>query len=76
MAREYFKDFKSITDAFEKGFICEKFPAGNGDEFFEGNIGYHLRKGCHYFSREDWLKLIKFVNMHKLWMTALINILM
>lgn len=56
----------AASDAFEKGFICEKFPAGNGDEFFEGNIGYHLRKGCHYFSREDWLKLIKFVNRHKL----------
>lgn len=54
------------SEAFEKGFVCEKFPAEIGDEFFEGDIGYHLRKGLHYFSREDWLKLIKFVNMHKL----------
>ena len=53
------------SEAFEKGFVCEKFPAEIGDEFFEGDIGYHLRKGLHYFSREDWLKLIKFVNMHK-----------
>lgn len=56
----------AASDAFEKGFVCDKLPAEIGDEFFEGGIGYHLRKGCHYFSREDWLKLIKFVNMHKL----------
>lgn len=35
------------------------------DEFFEGGIGYHLRKGLHYFSREDWLKLIRFVKLHR-----------
>ncbi len=56
----------AASDAFEKGFICEKMPAEIGDEFFEGDVGYHLRKGLHYFSREDWLKLIKFVNIHKL----------
>ena len=43
----------------------DKLPAEIGDEFFEGGIGYHLRKGLHYFSREDWLKLIRFVKLHR-----------
>jgi len=55
----------AASDAFEKGFVCDKLPAEIGDEFFEGGIGYHLRKGLHYFSREDWLKLIRFVKLHR-----------
>ena len=35
------------------------------DMFFDGDIGYHMRKGLHYFSREDWNKLIKYINMHR-----------
>jgi len=37
----------------------EKFPEA-GDAFLEGNPGYHLRAGCHYFSRHDWLRLCEF----------------
>jgi len=55
----------AASDAFEKGFRCEKLPAETGDAFFEGDVGYHLRKGLHYFSREDWLKLIRFVKTHQ-----------
>ena len=36
-----------------------------GDVFDEGSVGYHLRSGLHYFSREDWLKLMGFVNKHR-----------
>lgn len=54
----------AASDCFEKGFVCDK-TAEIGDEFFEGDIGYHLRDGLHYFSRTDWLKLIKFFNKHK-----------
>lgn len=32
-----------------------------GDVFQEGNVGYHLRKGCHYFGREDWNNYFKFI---------------
>lgn len=46
----------------EDGFICEDRLPQAGDEFFDGKIGYFLRAGSHYFSREDWLKLIKFIN--------------
>ncbi len=55
----------TASPAFVNGFKCEDRLPEIGDEFFEGDIGYHLRKGLHYYSREDWLKLIKFVNMHR-----------
>lgn len=31
-----------------------------GDAFHGGDIGYHLRAGCHYMSREDWNLFIRF----------------
>ena len=54
----------AASPAFEKGFISPDRIADIGEEFFEGDIGYHLRKGLHYFGREDWNKLIKFINLH------------
>ncbi len=42
------------------GFISEDRLPKAGDVFHDGKIGYHLRSGCHYFSREDWLKFIEF----------------
>ena len=32
-----------------------------GDAFHAGNIGYHLRTGAHYLSRNDWNNYIKFL---------------
>lgn len=52
------------SPAFENGFVYEDRLPKIGDEFLAGDIGYHMRKGLHYFSREDWQKLIKFVNKH------------
>lgn len=37
-----------------KGFISSDRLPEAGEYFHEGNIGYHLRKGTHYLSREDW----------------------
>lgn len=54
----------AASAAFEKGFVCPDRAAEVGEMFFEGDLGYHLRKGLHYFSREDWNKLAKFVNLH------------
>ncbi len=48
-----------------KGFIYEDRLPKAGDVYLEGSIGYHNREGEHYFSREDWARLIKFINMHK-----------
>ena len=55
----------AASPAFKNGFECENRFAEVGDEFFNGDIGYHMRKGTHYFSREDWQKLIRFVNAKK-----------
>ena len=51
--------------AFETGFVCPPRMAEPGETFFDGHIGYHLRTGDHFFSREDWQKLIRFVNLHR-----------
>ena len=57
------------SETYEKegrvGFVAPDRFAEVGECFFEGSIGYHLREGLHYFGREDWNKLIAFVNKHK-----------
>lgn len=49
----------------KSGFVCEDRLPVVGDVYHEGSIGYHLRKGSHYFGREDWHRLIEFVNLHR-----------
>ena len=51
------------SPAFVNGFKYEDRPPQIDDKFFDGDIGYHMRKGLHYFSREDWLRLIEFVKL-------------
>lgn len=42
------------------GFVHpDRLPAV-GEAFHDGNIGYHLRAGLHYLSREDWNLFIRF----------------
>lgn len=38
-----------------------RLPAA-GDVLHEGNIGYHLRAGKHYLSREDWNRYMDFLD--------------
>ena len=45
------------------GFVYPDREPQVGDAFHEGNIGYHLRAGTHYFSREDWQKYLKYLNI-------------
>lgn len=47
------------------GFVHPDRLPLTGEAFHDGYIGYHLREGCHYFSREDWMNLIAYVNKHK-----------
>lgn len=58
----------AISEVYEnyglKGFVCDDKLPQIGDEFHEGCVGYHLREGLHYLGREDWQKIIKFVNKH------------
>lgn len=55
----------AASDAFENGFKFENRPPEIDDCFFEGDIGYHMRKGLHYFSRKDWQRLMEFMKKHK-----------
>ena len=56
-ASEYFKA-QGMT-----GFVHPDREPQVGDAFHEGDIGYHLRPGTHYFSREDWQKYLKFLHI-------------
>lgn len=51
----------AASDAFTGGFVAEDRLPQIDDKFFDGDIGYHLRKGLHYFSRQDWNRLIEFI---------------
>ena len=42
------------------GFVGEDRAPIVGDIFHDGSIGYHLRSGEHYFSREDWNKFLNY----------------
>ena len=44
-----------------KGFVHPDRLPQVGDVFHEGDIGYHLRSGKHYFSREDWHRYLEFL---------------
>lgn len=37
-----------------KGFVHPDRLAVPGDDFSEGELGYHLRSGTHFFSCDDW----------------------
>ncbi|MBQ4639266.1 MAG: hypothetical protein IJB69_01960 [Clostridia bacterium] len=44
------------------GFVgADRLPKP-GDVFHEGSIGYHLRTGCHYLSRHDWMHYMDFLD--------------
>lgn len=42
----------------------EGFPK-TGDVFHEGRIGYHLRRGTHYLSRDDWREVMAYRERHQ-----------
>lgn len=48
-----------------KGFIPAEGMPQPGTFLPEGNIGYHMRAGRHYLSREDWQFYIKYLAMHQ-----------
>ena len=47
-----------------EGIRSKTFPE-EGKCIHGGNIGYHMRAGDHYLSREDWLHYINFLNFKK-----------
>ena len=43
------------------GFVHPDRLPQTGDVFHEGAIGYHLRAGRHFLSREDWNNYFRFL---------------
>ncbi len=56
LARSYFNDLGLTTC------LTEEMPSVDGG-ISEGYIGYHIRSGSHYLSREDWRKVISFLDL-------------
>lgn len=48
-----------------EGFVYDGNPPCQGAVWHEGSIGYHVRKGLHYFDRYDWNMLMSFVKKHR-----------
>ena len=44
-----------------KGFVHDGRLPVIGDKYHDGDIGYHLRDGLHYLSREDWNLYFEFL---------------
>ena len=50
------------TDHGRKGFISDDEHPELRKRYNDGDIGYHLRPGRHYLSREDWQRYIEFLS--------------
>lgn len=44
-----------------QGLVAPTGPAAVGDVYHDGDIGYHLRDGIHFFGRFDWLRYMDFI---------------
>ena len=49
----------AASPAWERGLICPDRLPQPGEDFGEGSVAYHLRRGTHYLCREDWEKYIR-----------------
>lgn len=49
-----------------KGLGISKCALETGTVFHKGRIGYHLRKGNHYLSRDDWKLIIDYRKLHNI----------
>ena len=47
----------------KKGLVMPEREAVPGEAFFEGSVGYQIRKGAHFFSRTDWLRYMEFAKL-------------
>jgi hypothetical protein len=55
----------AASPAFSHGLVYEDRLPTEADAYLFGDVGYHLRAGRHYFSREDWARLIRFYKLHR-----------
>lgn len=60
----------AASPAFElsgvKGLCCDGEYPKTDQYFHEGHIGYFLRRGTHYLSRDDWKKLCIYRKKHQI----------
>ncbi|MGI6254706.1 MAG: hypothetical protein ACOYJZ_03635 [Acutalibacter sp.] len=47
------------------GLVLEDAQPQLGKGYHCGNIGYHLRSGSHFLSREDWGQFVQFLKAHR-----------
>lgn len=47
-----------------QGIECKDKMPEVGEALLQGNIGFHVREGTHYFSREDWQHFMDFFKKH------------
>lgn len=47
-----------------EGLVCTDWPKLK-EGYQQGRIGYHMRPGTHYLSRDDWNLIIAYRNKHK-----------
>ncbi|MCL2080713.1 MAG: hypothetical protein FWH16_01290 [Oscillospiraceae bacterium] len=45
-----------------EGFVCKGERPVTGEPCHNGHIGYHIRDGAHYLSREDWRQFMRFIS--------------
>lgn len=57
---------KAYEDQGVDGFLYEDCALEGNVVFQKGNVGYYMRPGTHYFSRDDWHHLIAFVKAHRM----------
>lgn len=60
-----FLSYYAASEVYEllglKGLSCEDKLPEPGDTFADGDLGYHLRSGGHFFSRYDWNRYMEFM---------------
>ena len=44
------------------GFVADDALPLPTKSYHDGSVGYHIREGKHYLSREDWNNYFKFMN--------------
>ncbi len=58
----------AVSELYESrnmiGFVHHNKLPAVGEKFHEGHVAYHIRKGRHYFSREDWLYMMEYMHKH------------
>ena len=56
---------KAYEDMGKTGFVYDGNEPQEACVWHEGRVGFHMRKGPHYFGRYDWNMIMSFVKRHK-----------